>query len=654
MEGYVAFLYRIKGGLRLLGAPFGTGVRRWSATTIACVICGLMLAACGGGSNHSAGNQNTIGSGSPQGLHPPPGPYNFVLVLTDDQRAGTTDSDGPQRVTDAMPLLRARLEAHGGVDFTSTYVTTPLCCPSRAGFHAGGQYAHTTGFLSVSAPLGGIDVFRDDRTLARLLQDKGYSTFFAGKYFVTYSSKGVYQHAWPYVPPGWTRWFGRASFATGNSDWNNFNYILGSSGDSSSVGTSQFVHQYTMDYEGRQALDFIDQAKSRPFYLFLATTAPHEPATPASTDLGKYGSFQYDRPSLHDDVSNKPAWVARWPTKNTPGGMTLVRHQLESLQAVDRAVAAIIDKLAALGILDRTLFVFTSDNGYMWGEHGVWEKGVAYEESVRVPLAIIPPGASGAPRQDDSLVAANLDIPATIADYAGIDLTAGGTRHGTDGLSLKGVLERPGTALGRKNLLLEEFGYSNDAYGLWAATVQHDGAQKWKYVYYPGSREEELYDLVADPYEMNNLQNSEAYAPKKAELKAYTDQHRALAVRTFAVPAGTVGQPYQAVISASGGVPPYNYAWSVDPLYPLPSGLTVAPDPADPQRAIISGIPQRAVCRQQSIIDVEDVQQSAGAPETDNGRGQKYPMRYWVTIQNSNGTSPCTGSESSPPADREL
>jgi arylsulfatase A-like enzyme len=578
-------------------------------------------------------------------------PWSFVLVLTDDQRADTLDPD-------IMPLLYARLQALGAVDFRDSYVTTPLCCPSRSGFYSGGMYAHRTGFLTIDGPNGSVDLFRDDRTLGRLLHDRGYSTLFVGKYFVTYSDI-IYQRDWPYIPPGWTRFIGRASFAT-SEQWDNFRYTVGSSrGEASGVGTTSRVQEYTTTYEQRQVLDFIDQVKQRPFFIILSTTAPHQPAIPAAEDVGKFADFVHTAPSLGEDVSDKPAWVAQWPAANQADTLStdFIHRQLESLQAVDRASAAILDKLQALGLLDHTLFVFTSDNGFLWGEHGLWEKGAAYEESARVPLAVVAPHATDL-RDDHNLVAANLDVGATIADFGGIDLTANGTEHGSDGVSLRPILDQPGTTLSREDILLESFGDRLGTYGLWAALVQYRGEERWKYIEHPNG-DEELYDLAQDPYELDSLAAAETYSTKKVELKAALDSRKALAITTLntSIPGGVVGEPYRLEVSAWGGMPPYDYRWSTDPAHPLPAGLSLTVDPTDPKKAVISGVPQQTVCRQVSWVTVEDVLPPGAPPETERGGGQRYTSSFKLSMgtRGANGkwVTPCTGAEPAPAAGSE-
>ena len=160
---------------------------------------------------------------------------------------------------------------------------------------------------------------------------------------------------------------------------------------------------------------------------------------------------------------------------------------MRSLQAVDRAVGAIADRLLEKGLLEKTAFIFTSDNGLMWGDHNFYlQKGVAYEESIRVPLLIVVPGID--PRTEEKLVAMNLDVGPTILNLAGI------TKK-TDGLSLVPLLVDQQSP--RRNKILSEF-FSDSLAWVWVRT------DSWKYVEY-STGHKELYDLINDPYEEQKL-----------------------------------------------------------------------------------------------------------------------------------------------------
>lgn len=444
-------------------------------------------------------------------------PKNLVVILTDDQRFDTLW---------AMPNVQTQLMDHG-VSFNNAYITTPLCCPARASIYSGGYYAHNTGVLRNSGDNGGPDRFEDMESMPRLLQMQGYKTFFTGKYFALYAGYPGGVKVAPYIPPGWDRFIGRSVYAT-KRDWSDFEYAEGSTTDLAMMGSTLSAKgQYTTYFERDQVLSFIDSAGSSPFFVLYSTTAPHDPAMPAEGDADLFSQFLYrERGYGESDLSDKPQWVR--DKKGNVYDDDFIRRQLQSLQAVDRAVGDIVQKVTARGMLDRTVFLYLSDNGFLWGEHGLWGKAKPYEESVRVPFVVRMPGL--VPRIDDHLVAANLDLGATLFELAGINKP-------TDGLSLLPLLKNE-AADWREDLLLESFGYRTGGDGVWAGLR----SGQWKYIENPG-QVTELYDLVADPYELENKAQDPLYQDQVNKLKARLDPMKGLNITSFqdAVPRGAVG-----------------------------------------------------------------------------------------------------------------
>ncbi len=219
------------------------------------------------------------------------------------------------------------------------------------------------------------------------------------------------------------------------------------------------------------------------------------------------------------------------------------RRQLRSLQAVDRGVRAIIETLAAVGKLDETVIVFTSDNGFMWGEHGLWSKPFPFEESIRVPLVIRFPGVKR--RIEPRLVAADLDIPATVLDVANA------VSH-TDGRSLIPLLLQPNLSW-RDKLLIQTI--------FWAG-IRTEG---WKYVEYT-SREEMLFDLINDSFEEMSKHADPRYAKVKQDLKEWLDSVKGLAITTTRMRSAVVGKPFTWQLEAWGGKKPY--FWNMVNLTP--------------------------------------------------------------------------------------
>ena len=475
--------------------------------------------------------------------------YNIIVVFTDDQRFDTLEH---------MPNVTTRLMPEG-VNFENAYVPTPLCCPARASLYSGGFLSQNTGVLDNDPPNGGMVAFEDRNNLGRQLQEAGYRTHFVGKWFNDYI-----RHA-PYVPPGWDSFVGRRGW--GNEDWWNFTYITASSDQSSTVGDEVPAGgEYNVYFERDRIIEFIesipaDEPSAKPYFVLWSTTPPHGPATPDEIDEGAFADFTYrGRGVTEEDLSDKPRWVQEYdsdPHRPT-GDDEEIRDQLRTLLAIDRGLGAIIDVVEARGEMEETVFVVVSDNGYMWGEHGVWEKNKAYEESIRVPLLVVVPGVEA--RSDEHLVYAVLDLPATLQELAGISAPS-------DGTSLLPLLRDPSTAW-RNELFFEKFAAAPARDAIWAG-VRRDN---WKYIEYVNG-EAELYDLAADPFELENRVQDPAYADIRESLKGRMEQQIALSIKPpFRKIDGRVGEPYSLVLEIWGGEPPLH--WSVE-SGELPPGLNL-------------------------------------------------------------------------------
>lgn len=488
------------------------------------------------------------------GMQPLHAQMNVLVVVTDDQRFDSVA---------AMPNLSGL--AAQGVRFANAYMPSPLCGPSRASMFSGGYLTQNTLVLENNAPNGGARAFNDKANLGSTLQGAGYRTAFVGKWVNGYEGMGRY------VPPGWTRWVGRNSFATTTS-WFNFRYVLGTSTQFAS-GTGSMVdsQQYTTYYERDQVLNFLEQGKasSQPFFVLWSPSAPHDQATPAPEDATAYPNYVYrERGYGETDLSDKPWWV-RYST-DPDGTDEFVRKQRRTLLGVDRSLGAIVDRIAQHGKLDNTLIVFTSDNGYMWGEHGLWGKDKTYEESARVPLVVVMPGV--APRVETRLVTPMLDIGPTLFQLAGVS-------RKTDGASLVPLLRNPDTTAWRNDMFFEKTSSGAYTNAVWAGIRN----QRWKYVRY-WTGEEELYDLVNDPFELVSRHRDAGLATLKANLWSQTSARLGLAVmpvRSF--PNGRVGTSYRYQFTTWGGKAPFS--WKVA-YGQLPPGLTL-----DATSGVLQGTP---------------------------------------------------------------
>ncbi len=449
---------------------------------------------------------------------------NIVLIMADDLEVGTLDR---ALELDLMPNFR-RLFHERGVRFSNAFVTNSLCCPSRATLLSG-QYPHNHGSLTNFPPEGGVGAFDDSSTLATWLQEVGYRTGYVGKYLNGYGvtevdgKPGLSRGDLLYVPPGWDDWQALLDPST----YRVYRYFLNDNGVRIPYGTRE--EDYQTDILARRALDFIADSEAieddSPFFLAVMPLAPHVEvfATTSRDDFGDpwrwtirpaprhEGSVRVlppHPPSFNEaDLSDKPLWLQMRPRLTARDYAFLVRqyrNRLESLRAVDDLIAEIVAELDRTGELETTVLIFTADNGFLSGEHRLSQKRYAYEESIRVPLYLHGPDVPKR-RTIDALVLNN-DLAPAFAEIAGATPT-----RSVDGRSFAPLLESTSARLWRKRFLVEHFGLTGSVFEVptyGAIRTGDDG--RWLsdllYVAYrdPG-RTRELYDLAADPFELESL-----------------------------------------------------------------------------------------------------------------------------------------------------
>lgn len=415
-------------------------------------------------------------------------PPNVVLLLADDMRWD---------MLWAMSTVQSELIDHG-VTFSNGFVVNSWCCPSRATILTG-KYSHGTGVWKQQAPNGGFEAFHDDSTIATWLHGAGYRTGFLGKYLNGYNTPS-------YVPPGWDRWF---AFTNNNGQGHYYEYTVSSDGTPLAFGSAE--QDYSVDVLAAQAASFIQQTPlGKPLFLEWAPIGPHQPAIPPSRHEGAFAGLPPQRlPDYNEaDVSDKPLYLRNQKLDDDErAGLDQLRIDMyETLLAVDDGVATILDALAASGRLGNTLVLFASDNGLMLGEHRWDSKLVAYEESIRVPVVIRYDPLVVSPRVDARMVA-NIDFAPTLAGAAGL------TAPGADGLSLLPLLTSPKGRV-HADFLIEHL-QGNDKVPTFCAVR----GKRYKYVEY-ATGEEELYDVLIDPFEMTNRASDADMASILASMRA--------------------------------------------------------------------------------------------------------------------------------------
>lgn len=421
--------------------------------------------------------------------------WDVVIILTDDQPTGTLQG---------MPQV-SRLLLDRGVTYSNAIVPTSLCCPSRTSLLTG-QLATQTGIYSNESDTGygGYPAVKaaglEKKTLATALDGAGYNTAYFGKYLNEYGP--LYDGT---APPGWDTW--RAFTTRQSGKYRNFGLTDAVPfGQPAKTAKQEFVKQYSTTFLGQQAAAHIrNAAPDQPLFTVFAPYAPHSPFTAQR----KYrGSSRVPTNYLNDsvmesDVSDKPDYVKQEPLSATVEGAAPginLAKQMDTLRSVDDQVGAIYDATRASGRLNRTLFVYVSDNGYMHGEHRLDGKGYPYLKSTNVPL-VMRWGAGSTGTVDDRLTIANVDIHATILQAAGLANTSAGSsmlapRH-DQGVPMVGaestsrVIRPPFCAWRTRDELFVRY----------------------------GSAEEEFYNYRADPYELDNRIGDPAYAARIDELR---------------------------------------------------------------------------------------------------------------------------------------
>lgn len=330
---------------------------------------------------------------------------NIIVILTDDQSFDTLPSHPA-----AMPWLQAQIQGPDGswLWFPNAFISTPLCCPSRATILSG-LYSHHT---HVRTNEDG-ERFDESDTLATWLHDAGYFTGLVGKYLNRYPfGRGSY------VPPGWDRWVAKRNTAV-TTTYYDFGFV----DQGIPLQTAHGAGTYATDLFADEAVDFLRIAPDgQPYFLYFATSAPHPPWTPPPRHADAFAGVQIPVPASVNErnVSDKPAWVQALSPLDDDDLSKLTserRRARATLLGVDDAIRRIVEAVEARGDLERTVIFFLTDNGFSFGEHRIRGKRCPYEECIHTPFAVRVPGGRAGPVGG---LISNVDLAPTIADLAGI------------------------------------------------------------------------------------------------------------------------------------------------------------------------------------------------------------------------------------------
>lgn len=463
-----------------------------------------------------------VGCGSDNGESPPrpdaaAAAPNIVLIVIDDATRSMITGE-------SMPFLSREL-VDRGASFEDFIAVSPLCCPSRANLLTG-QYGHNNGVLRNNYG----ELRKKGQILPRWLQNAGYKTIHVGKYLNNFTSSldPITQ-----VPAGWDEWF-----TTLNNKY--YDYDVSDNGELVEFGSDpdDYLTRVLNGKAVEMARDYA--ARDRPFFMQIDHYAPHlnpqhdgspcgEGTIPDPRDVAGVAKWPIPTsPNRNErDISDKPWFVQRQDR--------LSRREIEdanrrfqcataSLVAVDRGLKALFETLRESGELADTAFLFTSDNGYFFGEHRIpWKKEFAYEENLRMPFFVKLPKRMQPTDREIPELTATIDVAPTIVDLAkGDSCTSNGNCRPLDGRSLLPLLLDDGPRAAKRQwprdrTLLVELDQSPKGPQKRARPCSYFGVRTADrlYVQYrlasaPGTickptSETELYNLNEDPFQLQNL-----------------------------------------------------------------------------------------------------------------------------------------------------
>ena len=430
---------------------------------------------------------------------------NIVFVLTDDLS---------WNLLKYMPHVQQM--RNDGETFSRYFVTDSLCCPSRSSIFSG-RLPHNTGVFTNNPPDGGFEVFHDrgeeSDTFATAISGipgAHYQTAMMGKYLNGYDPSSLY------VPPGWSEWD-----VAGNG-YKEFNYSLNENGQLVSYGSAP--SDYLTDVMANKGVGFINKATQAgdPFLLEIATFAPHAPATPAPRDAQDFPGLKVPRtPAFDVENTNPPAWLAGRPPLSRRQIRTLNQHfrnRARSVEAVDDLIGRIETTLQKRGVADDTYVVFSSDNGFHMGDHRLTQgKMTAFDTDIGVPLIVAGPGVPAG--RTVGKLTENVDLRPTFSRLAGASVPSD-----VDGHSLVPLLNGGSGGVWRSATLVEHHGpdqnQSDPDFQPRSSgnPTSYEAMRKQNTIYVEYKNgDREYYDLLRDPYELDNTYG-DLSAAKQAAL----------------------------------------------------------------------------------------------------------------------------------------
>ncbi len=432
---------------------------------------------------------------------------NILFIMTDDHAQAALSCYG-------NPILRTpnldRIAADG-VRFQNAFVTNSLCLPSRATYLTG-QYSHTHGLVTNGSESGFTNEppINNAATYPNILRRTGYHTGVVGKWHVNSPPLGYDYTA---ILPGQGQYFdpplivqGRETRGQGHTD----------------------------DVIGDLALGFLnDRPQDRPFCLLYQFKAPHRGWEPAPRFKDAFADVTIPPPStFSEDIADRPralqladmliADMADYRSRGVSADLPyaerarrnydfFIKDYYRVLLGVDENVGRVLDLLEREGLSENTLIVYTSDNGFFLGDHGMFDKRLMYEQSIKVPMLVRHPASIAPGQVNTDQMVLNINVAPAFLDFAGVPVDP----H-MQGRSWKPVVQGAPPPDWRTDFLYQYFEFPA------AHCVRpHRGVRdrRWKLIHWELPAAWELYDLEADPDEQNNLSGQPAHAAEEERLR---------------------------------------------------------------------------------------------------------------------------------------
>ena len=424
---------------------------------------------------------------------------NLLFIYTDDQRYDAVSVIQKEQGEQArFPWFQTpnmdRLAAEG-VRFRNAFVVCSLCAPSRA-VNLTGRYNHLNGVASNFRPFP-----VDNVTHASLLRAAGYTTAYVGKWHMDSQRER----------PGFDHHY---SFIAHARYWDPM-FIV----DGKDTPTKGWVDDISTNY----AIEFMKSQKGsgKPWLLIVGFKSPHGPCEPADRAKERFaGEKARTVPNLNTPTPYMGTRARSRTVEPTTGTVPVSLDYFRCISAADDCLGRLLDALDELGLAKNTIVIYTSDNGYYLGEHGLGDKRSAYDESLRVPFLVRDPrlGAKARGRVVDEMVL-NLDLAQSLLDFAGVRAP-----KEMQGRSWRPLLTGESTAW-RQSWFYEYF--AEKQANTRVPDITGVRTTDAKLIKYPGHDEwTELFDLKNDPYETHNLWPEARFASLRARLET---EHERLA-----------------------------------------------------------------------------------------------------------------------------